>query len=87
MSNLCIKKKKVRKSNIIFISFKTYNPANRSTLFRWTLDTLEKSGINVDRYKAAVTRHASTNDAQRRMSDNEVMKFVGWTRYSTTKGA
>lgn len=67
----------------MLIYLKTYEAVSRFTLSKWTLHILQKSAIDVDKYKADSMRHALTSHAQCSMSDNQVMKFVGWSKAST----
>lgn len=70
--------------NNLFISFrKPYKVVSKSTLSRWVKITLGKSGIDITKFSAHSTRHASTSTAYKKgVNIDAIRDRVGWTRES-----
>lgn len=77
---------KLRKSKILFISFKKpHRVVTSQTLSRWIKCTLEASGIDVSVFGAHSTRHAATSRALANGTTvDQIRKAAGWSANSTT---
>ncbi|KAL0821475.1 hypothetical protein ABMA28_004945 [Loxostege sticticalis] len=79
------KTKEIRKSNNLFISFRSpHKPVCSQTLSRWIKSTLQDSGIDVSIFSAHSTRHAATSLAHRDgVNIDLIRKTAGWSGNST----
>lgn len=74
----------VRKSNKLFISFKTFKNVSTSTIARWLKLVLSESGIDVSKFKAHSFRGASTSAAKNAgVSLKDILKTANWSSAST----
>ena len=77
---------KLRKSNKLLISFKTFKNISTSTLARWLKNILQLSGIDITKFKAHSYRGASTSAAYiSGISLKEVLKTANWRSAKTFK--
>ena len=73
----------IRKTNYLFISFKTYNKVTTSTLARWLKLLLQFSGIKDD-FKAHSFRSTATSVAFKAgVSMQEILDTANWTNSRT----
>ncbi|XP_072945846.1 uncharacterized protein [Epargyreus clarus] len=77
--------KDLRKSDILFISFKKpYKSVGSQTISRWIKSTLCTCGIDVNIFTAHSTRHASTSKAHKiGVNLDLIRKTAGWNNYKT----
>jgi hypothetical protein len=70
----------------LFLTFKRpFKKASVSTISRWIKETLKDSGIDVSKFTAYSTRHASTTAAASRgVNIDEIRRTAGWTAQSQT---
>lgn len=72
-------------SNQLFISWKKpHKMVSTQTLSRWIKQLLEESGVDISKFTAYSTRHASTSAARRNgVSIDNIKRTTGWTATST----
>lgn len=76
--------KQLRKSEKLFVSFKTFKSVSSSTIARWLTSVLLSSGIDTSKYKAHSFRSASSSAAKRAgLSVNEILKHANWKSANT----
>lgn len=64
---------------------KPNHPATSQTISRWIKSVLKSSGIDISKYTAHSTRHASTSKAARSGVNIDTIKnTAGWTKKSET---
>lgn len=72
-------------NQLLITSKKPYRSATAQTLSRWIKSVLKKAGLDITKFKAHSTRHASTSSASRTGVDIDVIrKAAGWTSNSST---
>ena len=59
-----------------------YRAASRDTIKRWTLQVMEKAGINIEKFTAYSVRHAATSKAAKKLPLSTINKTIGWTSKS-----
>lgn len=76
----------IRSNNTLFLSYKKpFKKVSCQSLSRWIKETLLKSGIDTQMFKAHSTRHASTSAANKAgVSLDEIRKTAGWSESSLT---
>lgn len=78
--------KKLRKSNYLFVSYKTYCKVTTSTLARWLRIVLTMSGVDVSKFKAHSFRGASTTAAlSAGCSLKDILSTANWASAETFK--
>lgn len=71
--------------NLLITFRRPYKKATSQTISRWIKDTLTKSGIDTQIFKAHSTRHASTSTANRQGINIDVIRrTAGWSNKSAT---
>ncbi|CAC5398982.1 unnamed protein product [Mytilus coruscus] len=84
LKHYIIKIKHFRKSNKLFVSYKTFKNVTTSTIARWLCDILTLAGINVSKFKAHSYRSASTSAASRAgLSLAGILKTANWSSAGT----
>ena len=75
----------VRKDNYLLVSYiKPHVQVSASTISRWIKTVMQKSGIDIKKYKAHSVRAAATSKASNNnIPIQEIMKLAGWTQKST----
>lgn len=73
--------KNVRASNKLFISTKKpFKQASTQTISRWIKNSMKKAAIDIKKFTAHSTRHASTSTAYRKgVSIDNIRKIAGWS--------
>ena len=73
-----------RKSQYLFIGSQSpHSRVSSSTISRWVKSTLQKAGINTEKYSAHSTRAASTSAASKSLDLGAVLAAANWTNSST----
>lgn len=63
---------------------KPHKPASSQSISRWIKQLLAESGVDVEKFSAHSTRHASTSTALAAgLSVDVIRKTAGWTSTST----
>lgn len=84
LKHYIIKTKHFRKSNKLFVSYKTFKNVTTSTIARWLRDVLTLAGIDVSKFKAHSYRSASTSAASRAgLSLAGILKTANWSSAGT----
>ena len=72
------------KDKLLLSYVKPHNPITVDTIRRWLKQTMEKAGIDVNRFGSYSTRSASASKAaSSNFPMNLIMKAAGWSRQST----
>ena len=75
---------KLRKSQKLFVSFKTFRAVTTSTIARWLKFVLSEAGIDISQFKAHSFRSASTSAASNAgVSLSDILKTANWSSAST----
>ena len=75
-----VRTKVIRISKQLLVSFiRPHGPISRDTLARWTMQTLNRAGIDTNRYGAHSTRGAAASGAKALgISVKAILKHAGW---------
>ena len=74
------KTRRLRLSNLLLVSYKTYKAVSTSTIARWLRSVLELSGIDTSVFKAHSFRSASASAAFRKgCSLNNTLSTADWS--------
>jgi hypothetical protein len=73
------------KEKQLFLTLKKpYKAASQDTLSRWVKTTLDKVGVNIEKFKAGSTRAAATSKAKACGGTlEEILKAGGWSKETT----
>ena len=68
----------------LFLSFiSPHKPVSKETISRWLKIVLQKSGVDINIYKAHSTRAASTSSVHQEVDIATIMKAAGWSNAKT----
>ena len=75
-----VRTEQIRGHEQLLLSFvRPHGPISRDTVARWTLQVMQMSGVNVDKYRSHSTRGAATSAASRLgVPLNLIMKRASW---------
>lgn len=86
LKHYILRTQNIRKSNKLFVSFKTFKSITSCSIARWLRIVLSNSGIDISKFKAHSFRAASSTAASNAgISLNEILKTANWASAQTFK--